>query len=74
MILEALGIGITVRMVTRLRLESVVCRWEPLNAHNVVPRLVVMIIGLLVASDLRRTWSVNSVDLKFDLDCEGGFE
>jgi hypothetical protein len=52
---------------------GVVCRWRPLNAHNVVLRLVVMIIGLLVASDLRRIWSVNSVDLEFDLDCEGRF-
>jgi hypothetical protein len=71
MTLEALDTGITVRMVTHLRLESVVCRWKPLNAHNVVLRLVVMIIGLLVVSDLRRTWSVNSVDLEFDLDREG---
>jgi hypothetical protein len=71
MTLEALGIGITVRMVTYLRLVSVVCRWKPLNAHNVVLWLVVMIIGLLVVSDLRRTWSVNSVDLEFDLDREG---
>jgi hypothetical protein len=38
----------------------------------VVLRLVVMIIGLLVVSDLRRTWSVNSVDLEFDLDRGGG--
>jgi hypothetical protein len=30
-----------------------------------------MIIGLLVVSDLRVTWSVNSVDLEFDLDREG---
>jgi hypothetical protein len=27
--------------------------------------------GLLVVSDLRRTWSVNSVDLEFDPDREG---
>src|SRR5271156_2402595 len=71
MTLEELGIGITVRMVTHLRLESVVCRWKPLNAHNVVLRLVVIIIRLLVVSDLRRTWSFNSVDLEFDLDLEG---
>jgi hypothetical protein len=48
-----------------------VCRWKPLNVHNVDLRLVVMIIGLLVVSDLRVTWSVNSVDLEFDLDREG---
>ena len=71
MTLEALDTGITVRMVIHLRLESVVCRWKPLNAHSVVLRLVVMIIGPLVVSDLRRTWSVNSVDLEFDLDREG---
>ena len=69
---EALGTGITVRMVTHSRLESVVCRWTPLNAHNVVLRLAVMIIKQLVASDLRQIWSVNSVDLDFDLNCEGG--
>ena len=71
MTLEALGISITARMVTHLRLESVACRWKPLNLHNVVLRLVVMIIGVLVVSDLRRSWSVNSVDLEFDLDREG---
>jgi hypothetical protein len=26
----------------------------------------------LVVLDLRRTWSVNSVDLELDLDCKGG--
>jgi hypothetical protein len=67
MTLEALGIGITVRMATHLRLESVVCRWKPLNAHNVVLRLVVMIIRLLVVSDLRRTWGVNSAESEFDI-------
>jgi hypothetical protein len=41
--------------------------WKPLNAHNVVLRLVVMIIRLLVVSDLRRTWSVNSAESKFDI-------
>jgi hypothetical protein len=71
MTLEALGIGITVRMVTYLLLESVVCRWKLLSAHNVVLRLAVMIIGLLVASDLRQTWSVNLADLEFDQNCRG---
>jgi len=33
--------------------------------------LVVMIIGLLVVSDQRRTSSVNSADLGIDLDREG---
>jgi hypothetical protein len=33
--------------------------------------LVAVIIGLLVVSELRRTWSYNSVELEFDLDCEG---
>lgn len=47
------GIGITIRMATYLRLESVICRRKPLNAYNVVLWLVVRIIGLLVASDLR---------------------
>jgi hypothetical protein len=55
MTLEALGIGITVRMAIYLRLESVVCRWKPLNAYNVVLWLVVMIIELLAVLDLRRT-------------------
>jgi hypothetical protein len=55
-------------MATHLRLESVVCRWKPLNAHNVVLRLVVMIIiRLLGVSDLRRTWSINSAELEFDI-------
>jgi hypothetical protein len=34
MTLVALGIGIAVRMATYLRLESVVCQWKPLNAHD----------------------------------------
>ena len=66
MTLEALGIGITVKIATYLRLESVVCRWKLLNAHNVVLRLVVMIIRLLAVSDLRQTWNVNSAELEFD--------
>ena len=67
MTLEAPVIGITVRMATHLRLESVVCRWKPLNVHNVVFQLVVTTIGLLVVLDLRRTWSVNSAELEFDI-------
>jgi hypothetical protein len=54
-------------MATHLRLESVVCRWKPLNAHSVVLRLVVIIIRLLVVLDLRRTWIVNLAELEFDI-------
>jgi hypothetical protein len=39
----------------------VVCRWKPLNALNVVLRLVVMVIGLLVVADLRRTSTIAQV-------------
>jgi hypothetical protein len=43
--LMALGIGITVSMETHSGLESVVCRWKPLNAHNMILRSVVITMG-----------------------------
>ena len=64
----ALGIGITVRTGTLLQLESAVCRWKLLNAHNVVLQLVVAITVLLTALEVQRTWNINLVDSEFDLE------
>lgn len=70
MTLETLDIDITMRMVIHLRLENMAYRWKPLNIHNVILRLMIMIIGLLMISDLRRTWNINLMDLEFNLDRE----
>jgi hypothetical protein len=63
---EAQGIGIIVKMVTHLRLESVACRWKHPNVHTVALRLVVGIIGLLMVFDRHPTWSNNLVDSEFE--------